>query len=101
MRQDRADHGSLGAQWQRLQPIVRGLRDRSGQRDAGEGHSRSSQDRGRPVTCALPAPSDSSAGASYFERGGHKIEETIMSAERRTMRHLSYVGEWHTHPIGM
>ena len=53
------------------------------------------------ITGALQAPSDSRAGASYFERGGHKVENTIMSAERMTMSHLTYIGEWHTHPLGM
>jgi hypothetical protein len=53
------------------------------------------------ITGALRAPADSRAGASYFERGGHKIEKTIMSAERMTMNHLTYIGEWHTHPMGV
>jgi integrative and conjugative element protein (TIGR02256 family) len=53
------------------------------------------------ITGVLPAPSDSHACASYFERGGHEVEKMIMSAERLTMRHLSYIGEWHTHPNGM
>lgn len=53
------------------------------------------------ITGALRAPADSRAGASYFERGGHKIEKTIMSAERMTMKHLTYIGEWHTHPMGV
>lgn len=53
------------------------------------------------VTGALQAPADSRAGASYFERGGHEVEKTIMSAEHMTMSHLTYIGEWHTHPLGM
>lgn len=53
------------------------------------------------VTGALRAPADSRAGPSYFERGGYEVEQTIMSAERMTMSHLTYIGEWHTHPLGM
>lgn len=52
------------------------------------------------ITGAFPAPADSRAGATYFERGGHKVEKTIISAERMTMSHLTYIGEWHTHPLG-
>jgi transposase len=48
VRQDQTSPGSLGAQRQRLQPVVRCLRNRHGPRDAGEGHSRSSRGRGRP-----------------------------------------------------
>lgn len=52
------------------------------------------------ISGAMTQPKDSKAGASYFERGGRGVEKMIMSAEERTMKHLTYVGEWHTHPKG-
>lgn len=53
------------------------------------------------ITGASQAPADSCAGASYFERGGYEVAQSIMSAERMTMSHLTYIGEWHTHPLGV
>jgi hypothetical protein len=49
---------------------------------------------------ALNSPKDSKAGMTYFERGGHGVSASIVSAERVTMGHVSYIGEWHTHPAG-
>ncbi|MEP5759430.1 MAG: ThiF family adenylyltransferase [Litoreibacter sp.] len=52
------------------------------------------------ISGAMMQPNDSKAGASYFERGGRGVEQMIMNVEQRTMKHLTYVGEWHTHPKG-
>lgn len=40
------------------------------------------------------------AGATYYERGGRGVAASIVAAERATMRHVTYIGEWHTHPAG-
>jgi hypothetical protein len=53
------------------------------------------------ITGAMSQPRDSVAGPSYFERGGSGVAQMIMDAEQRTMQHLTYVGEWHTHPRGV
>ncbi|WP_292294678.1 ThiF family adenylyltransferase [Marivita sp.] len=52
------------------------------------------------VTAALPCPSDSKAGRSYFDRGARGVQDAIADVERTTMRHITYIGEWHTHPAG-
>lgn len=52
------------------------------------------------VTAALPSPADSKAGRTYFERGTHGVQGAIEEAQRITMRHITYIGEWHTHPTG-
>lgn len=52
------------------------------------------------VTSALPSPADSKAGRTYFERGARGIQNAIKQAEQVTMRHITYIGEWHTHPAG-
>lgn len=52
------------------------------------------------VTAALPSPADSKAGRTYFERGTHGVQGAIEEAQRITIRHITYIGEWHTHPTG-
>lgn len=52
------------------------------------------------ISGAMKQPDDSNAGASYFVRGGRGVEQMIMNAEQRSMKHLTYIGEWHTHPKG-
>lgn len=52
------------------------------------------------VTAALPSPPGSRAGRTYFDRGARGVQQTIMEAERATMQHITYIGEWHTHPAG-
>ena len=52
------------------------------------------------VTAALRSPRDSKASRTYFDRGARGVKETIEAAERITMSHITYVGEWHTHPTG-
>ena len=52
------------------------------------------------VTAPLPSPPDSRAGRTYFDRGARGVQQAIIETERATMRHITYVGEWHTHPAG-
>lgn len=52
------------------------------------------------VTAALPSPPDSRRGRTYFDRGARGIQSAIMQVEQATMRHITYIGEWHTHPAG-
>ena len=40
------------------------------------------------------------AGRTYFDRGARGVQEAIADVERTTMRHITYIGEWHTHPAG-
>lgn len=47
---------------------------------------------------ALPAPSDSRSSPAYFDRGNHRVAETVAEIEKRTRGVVSYVGEWHSHP---
>lgn len=53
------------------------------------------------VVAALPSPGDSKAGRTYFERGARGVQNAIRNAETITMRHITYIGEWHTHPAGL
>lgn len=52
------------------------------------------------VTAALPSPPDSRQGRTYFDRGARGVKRSIMEAEQATMHHITYIGEWHTHPAG-
>ena len=52
------------------------------------------------VTYALRSPDDSKASRKYFDRGARGVRKKIEAAERITMGHITYVGEWHTHPTG-
>lgn len=52
------------------------------------------------VTAALPSPPDSKGGRTYFDRGARGVKQAIMEVENATMRHITYIGEWHTHPAG-
>ena len=49
---------------------------------------------------ALPAPPDSRASGSYFERGVEGLARAVAEASRRTAGIVEYVGEWHSHPPG-
>jgi len=50
------------------------------------------------VSIGLPAPADSQASPSSFERGVRGLRDVIDHARSATMYQLSYIGEWHTHP---
>jgi integrative and conjugative element protein (TIGR02256 family) len=52
------------------------------------------------VTRLVPAPPDSRGTPWVFTRGTEKLPEAIERVQRRTGGLLTYVGEWHTHPMG-
>jgi hypothetical protein len=52
------------------------------------------------VVDALSAPQDSTEEPEGFIRGKHGLTETIETMERSTAQQLTYVGEWHSHPVG-
>jgi integrative and conjugative element protein (TIGR02256 family) len=52
------------------------------------------------VTRLVPAPPDSRGTPWVFTRGTEKLPEALDEIHRRTGGLLTYVGEWHTHPIG-
>ena len=52
------------------------------------------------ITCGLPAPTDSVATQSTFERGVSDLRADIDKARLATMHQIAYVGEWHSHPDG-
>lgn len=49
---------------------------------------------------ALPAPADSYANRSSFERGTAGLLQAVQEASTRTAGIVGYVGEWHSHPPG-
>lgn len=52
------------------------------------------------IVCALPAPADSKASHSMFERGIKDTEQMISEISKRTAGIVGYIGEWHSHPDG-
>ncbi|MCP3414254.1 ThiF family adenylyltransferase [Bradyrhizobium brasilense] len=52
------------------------------------------------VTRLVPAPPDSRGTPWVFTRGTEKLPEALEHVRRRTGGLLTYVGEWHTHPMG-
>jgi integrative and conjugative element protein (TIGR02256 family) len=52
------------------------------------------------VTRLVPAPPDSRGTPWVFTRGTEKLPEELDRVHRRTGGLLTYVGEWHTHPMG-
>lgn len=52
------------------------------------------------VTRLVPAPPDSRGTPWVFRRGTEKLPEALENVQRRTGGLLTYVGEWHTHPMG-
>jgi integrative and conjugative element protein (TIGR02256 family) len=52
------------------------------------------------VTRLVPAPLDSLGTPWIFKRGTEKLPEALDRVHRRTGNLLTYVGEWHTHPMG-
>jgi Prokaryotic E2 family A/ThiF family/Prokaryotic homologs of the JAB domain len=47
------------------------------------------------------APLDSKADESGFTRGKLDVLEALEECQRLTQRMVSYVGEWHSHPLGL
>jgi proteasome lid subunit RPN8/RPN11 len=52
------------------------------------------------VTRLVRAPADSRSTAYFFTRGTDRLPEVLEHVDRRTGGLLSYVGEWHSHPMG-
>jgi integrative and conjugative element protein (TIGR02256 family) len=52
------------------------------------------------VTRLVSAPSDSRGTPWSFTRGTAELPEALDLVQRRTGNLLTYVGEWHTHPMG-
>jgi len=52
------------------------------------------------VVDALPAPSDSSASTTHFERGIEGVHRQVISSSERTHKTVGYIGDWHSHPEG-
>lgn len=52
------------------------------------------------VVAGLPAPPDSKATPTSFERGTEGLAEAVRQASDRTAGMVSYIGEWHSHPPG-
>jgi Prokaryotic E2 family A/ThiF family/Prokaryotic homologs of the JAB domain len=52
------------------------------------------------VTRLVPAPPDSRGTPWVFTRGTEQLPEALDLVRRRTGGLLTYVGEWHTHPMG-
>lgn len=52
------------------------------------------------VTRLIPAPPDSRGTPYVFTRGTEQLPEALDYIDRRTGGLLTYVGEWHSHPMG-
>lgn len=52
------------------------------------------------VVDVLPAPPDSREQPTGFIRGFHGLTESVERIEKVTAGQLTYVGEWHSHPLG-
>jgi hypothetical protein len=96
-----------GASWtvSVLDSVTRVISDSARSADAQEigGVLIGSIDRQRQhfyVTEAWPAPQDSQASAVGFTRGRRKTAAKLALLESQTNNHVTYVGEWHTHPVG-
>jgi integrative and conjugative element protein (TIGR02256 family) len=52
------------------------------------------------VTRLVPAPPDSRGTPYVFTRGTEQLPEALDRVRSRTGGLLTYIGEWHTHPMG-
>ena len=50
------------------------------------------------IVLGLPAPLDSKASPTSFERGIDSVAAAVKAASDRTAGIVRYVGEWHSHP---
>ncbi|PCK04553.1 MAG: hypothetical protein COA42_19100, partial [Alteromonadaceae bacterium] len=50
------------------------------------------------IVDALPAPSDSKATSTSFQRGTQGVVSCVDNAKERTANIVDYIGEWHSHP---
>lgn len=52
------------------------------------------------ITKTLPAPEDSICSPTLFELGTKGLKERLGEIHETSNNHLTYVGTWHTHPMG-
>jgi len=52
------------------------------------------------LVTSLPAPADSVGSMSGFDRGVEGLEAALKTAAGRSLHHVRYIGEWHSHPRG-
>lgn len=52
------------------------------------------------LVTSLPAPPDSAGSTSGFDRGVEGLEASLKAAAERSLHHVRYIGEWHSHPPG-
>jgi proteasome lid subunit RPN8/RPN11 len=52
------------------------------------------------VTRLVKAPADSRGTPYFFTRGTERLPDVLEHVERRTGGLLTYLGEWHSHPMG-
>jgi hypothetical protein len=52
------------------------------------------------VTGTVPAPRDSCHAPAFFIRGAEGLRERVDALRKKTAGMLSYIGEWHSHPVG-
>jgi len=52
------------------------------------------------VVDCLPAPEDSAASETMFERGIEGLSNSVQDASIKTAGQVRYIGEWHSHPDG-
>lgn len=52
------------------------------------------------LVTSLPAPADSTGSISGFDRGVEGLEAALKAAAERSLHHVRYIGEWHSHPSG-
>lgn len=52
------------------------------------------------IVDALPAPADSLASPTSFERGINGTQDKMLVVRKVTADMVGYIGEWHSHPTG-
>lgn len=53
------------------------------------------------IVDALPEPRDSLSDKQGFIRGIDHVQDAVHSAQQRTNGVVTYIGEWHSHPVGV
>ena len=53
------------------------------------------------VVQIVAAPSDSVGDEEGFERGTKNLKSILEAANKRTAGQVEYLGEWHSHPVGV
>lgn len=52
------------------------------------------------IVDVLPAPADSLASPTSFERGTKGTQQQVQAVAKMTADMVGYIGEWHSHPAG-